>query len=421
MTKPVIAFKTKKGKFYFLFFLVQKKSFHLFPGRPKSETTIQNQMTNYNDPKKPSVISNFAGGQAVSTSLMEELYQKMVNEVVDYAILLLDRQGNILTWNQGATALKGYSEEEAIGQNFRMFYTDEDRQKKLPDELLKEADETGRSTREGWRVRKDGTLFWGSIVITALHDSDGNVIGFTKVTRDLTQKKEHEDYILRQNRLLAEYAHVASHDLQEPLRKLQLFSGMLRNHLDDPKTAETYLEKIEGSAKKMSIFIKDILRYARTESDSELMENVSLGEIMESVRDDMELVLETSNATVEWHDLPTVWAVPVQMHQLFTNLIHNAVKFSDKPPVIRIAAEIVPSMTGQKVRITVTDNGVGFDPQYADQIFGMFQRLQHVKMGTGIGLALCRRIAEGHGGTITATSTPGVGSVFVITLPLPVC
>src|SRR5690606_5601664 len=123
----------------------------------------------------------------------QELYHKMIEEVQDYAILLLDRNGFILNWNKGAEKIKGYSEKEILGKNFRIFYLDHDRKSKLPERLIEQALQTGRAMHEGLRLRKDGTTFWGAIVITALHDENNNIIGFTKVTRDLTEKKIAED------------------------------------------------------------------------------------------------------------------------------------------------------------------------------------------------------------------------------------
>ncbi|HYE54692.1 MAG TPA: PAS domain S-box protein, partial [Chitinophagaceae bacterium] len=134
----------------------------------------------------------------------EEQHHRMVEEIEDYAIILLDRDGYIQNWNKGAEKIKGYKPEEIIGKNFRQFYTEGDRRDHLPERLLNQAVENGRATHEGWRVRKDGTLFWGNIVITALHDDTGDVVGFTKVTRDLTERKKAEDQQAEYTRNLAE-------------------------------------------------------------------------------------------------------------------------------------------------------------------------------------------------------------------------
>src|SRR5437868_4868466 len=127
------------------------------------------------------------------------LWEKMVDEVRDYAFILLDKHGDVVNWNKGAESIKGYSRQEAIGKNFRIFYTQEDQDRNLPEQLIQRASDEGRALHEGWRVRKDGSLFWGSIVMTALHDVDGEVIGFLKITRDLTAQKYSEDMLKEKN------------------------------------------------------------------------------------------------------------------------------------------------------------------------------------------------------------------------------
>ena len=150
----------------------------------------------------------------------EERYHKMIAEIEDYAIILLDTNGNIQNWNTGAEKIKGYKAEEIIGKNFRIFYLPQDRDNKLPEKLLERVIREGKSAYEGWRVRKDGSTFWGSIVVTALHDDNGEVIGLSKVTRDLTEKKKAEDkmreYLAElenRNSELEQFAYIASHDL----------------------------------------------------------------------------------------------------------------------------------------------------------------------------------------------------------------
>jgi len=159
----------------------------------------------------------------------------MVEEVEDYAILMLDSQGIIRNWNKGARKIKGYTEAEIVGNHFRVFYTKEDRDAGLPEKLIDEATRMGRAVHEGWRVRKDGTTFWGSIVITALHDRGDRVIGFSKVTRDLTARKVAEDKLVRyarqletQNMELHQFAYAAAHDMKEPLRKVQFYYSAIK-------------------------------------------------------------------------------------------------------------------------------------------------------------------------------------------------
>jgi PAS domain S-box-containing protein len=365
----------------------------------------------------------------------EERYHKMVEEVQDYAILLLDKKGNIMNWNKGAENIKGYSEQEIIGKNFSVFYRQSDRDDRLPQKLIKQAETTGKAMHEGWRLRKDGTMFWGYIVITALHDEKGNVIGFSKVTRDLTERKLAEDQLMEnarmiefRNKQLEEFAYIASHDLQEPLRKILTFADMLGSRIDDKELALNYLEKINVSAGRMSMLIKDVLKYSQTSGDDDLAE-IDLDEVIENVNSDFELMIEERNATIIHTPLPKIKGIPIQMHQLFSNLVSNSIKFSEKPPVIHISSEYVegeslgddlavPYPNRRHAKIIFSDNGLGFEQEYASLIFKLFKRLNYSKSGTGIGLALCKKIVDNHHGAITVSSVPGQGTTFEIYFPV---
>jgi PAS domain S-box-containing protein len=364
----------------------------------------------------------------------EERYHKMIDEVQDYAIILLDKEGFILNWNKGAEKIKGYSEKEILGKNFRMFYLEEDRIRKLPEQLINEAIEKGKAMHEGWRVRKDGTKFWGSIVITALHNDENNIIGFSKVTRDLTQRKLSEDRLKDytrelefQNRQLEEYAHIASHDLQEPLRKIKTFANLLLKNVDDKTAVNKNIEKINSSAVRMETLIKDVLKYSQLSQTDNLFIATDLNKVLEDVKEDFELLIDQTRAKISYSALPVVKAVPIQMHQLFSNLIGNAIKFSNQNPVIEITSEKLlndevkkyPQLNSDSdyLKITFKDNGIGFEPQYAEQVFKLFQRLHNNNYGTGIGLALCKKIAKNHKGHISVSSEPNKGTTFNIFLP----
>lgn len=366
----------------------------------------------------------------------EQRYHKMVEEVKDYAIILLDRNGIIENWNQGAEQIKGYTEKEIVGKHFSIFYTDEDRNKNLPETLLNAARENGRSVHEGYRIRKDGTKFWGSITITALHDTNNEVIGFSKVTRDLTERKIAEDKLHlytaeleAQNKELEQFAYVASHDLQEPLRKIQTFADLIQRQISADESVIRYFEKITSSAKRMSELIRAVLNYSKLAREEENFSDIDLNVVIQHIKSDFELIIEEKQATIEYEHLPVVNGVSLQITQLFTNLIANALKFNIEKPVIKIRSRIVKESEilkkpdylkkGEYHEISVSDNGIGFEQKYSDLIFSMFQRLHGRQQyaGTGIGLALCKKITDNHGGHITATSEPGKGSVFYVYLP----
>lgn len=365
----------------------------------------------------------------------EERYHRVVEEVQDYAIILLDRDGIIVNWNKGAEQLKQFDESDVLGKHFRIFATKEDRSKKVPEMLLQEAFETGRSMHEGWRLKKDGSRFWGSIVITALHDDKNNVTGFTKVTRDLSERRTAEEKMLSytleleaQNKELEQFAYVASHDLQEPLRKIRTFTELVQQNIHDHAFVEKYFSKIHASAHRMSELIRSVLTYSKISKDNSLVEAVDLNEVMKSVVSDFELLIEEKHAQITYENLPTVMGISVQLGQLFSNLISNGLKFSTRDPVIRITSRrlFIDEITANSAlvlsdyyEICVTDNGIGFEQQYEKKVFNMFQRLHRKEQyaGTGIGLALCKKIVETHHGTIKAKSAPGEGTSFCVTLP----
>ena len=367
----------------------------------------------------------------------EERYHKMIAEIEDYAIILLDTNGNIQNWNTGAEKIKGYKAEEIIGKNFRIFYFPQDRDNKLPEKLLERVIREGKSAYEGWRVRKDGSTFWGSIVVTALHDDNGEVIGLSKVTRDLTEKKKAEDkmreYLAElenRNSELEQFAYIASHDLQEPMRKIQTFTEVIERNLDDEVIVKRYFEKINTSARRMVEIITSVLNYSRLSKERDLREDADLNEVLAGIESDFELPIREKNAKIVYNGLPVLKAHPLQMHQLFSNLISNALKFSSGSPVITISSQKIAKegmksspvvlTAGQYLEIVVKDNGIGFEQEYENLIFSMFQRLhpRQEYAGTGIGLAICKKIMENHKGFMRAEGEPRKGSSFYLYFPL---
>jgi PAS domain S-box-containing protein len=235
--------------------------------------------------------------------------------------------------------------------------------------------------------------------------------------------------LLRANLELESFNYVASHDLQEPLRKIQTFANLLQVKTLDPETTSRYLDKIHSASRRMSDLVQALLQYSRLANDTQF-EDTDLDRIFEEVKNDLELRIEETGAVVRHDSLPTVPAIPLQMHQLFANLLANALKFTDKPPVVQITTRPVPAaevaanrqLDPEKsyVEIAFRDNGIGFEPHFADKIFHLFKRL-HTRdqySGTGIGLSICKKIVEHHGGCIRAESVEGEGSVFTVWLPL---
>lgn len=377
----------------------------------------------------------------------EERYHLMVEEVQDYAILYLNHEGIVENWNLGAEKIKGYKAEEIIGKNFSNFYTESDRKSNLPKKLLNIAIEKGKATQEGWRVRKDGSYFWASVVITAVHNKKGQVIGFSKVTHDLTEKKKADDKIKlnaleleqknseleKMNQELQSFAYISSHDLQEPLRKIQTFATLIlekefENLSDNGKDK---FQRMQNAAQRMQTLINDLLSYSRTNIQERVFEKADLSKIVEEVIEDLKEEIEQKNATIENCENCEVNIIPFQFRQLLYNLVSNSLKFSNPktPIVIKIQSKIIKGALLNNKRleedtnychIQISDNGIGFEQQYSSKIFEVFQRL-HGKLeytGTGIGLAIVKKIVDNHNGIITATGEKNKGATFNIYIPV---
>lgn len=377
----------------------------------------------------------------------EERYHLMVEEVQDYAILYLNHEGIIENWNVGAEKIKGYKAEEITGKYFGIFYTLSDRENNLPNTLLQLARTKGRAVQQGWRVRKDGSLFWASVVITAVHNKNNDVIGFSKVTHDLTEKKRIDDKIklnaleLEQknaeledmNKELQSFAYISSHDLQEPLRKIQTFASQIidREFENLSESGKDKFQRMQNAAQRMQTLINDLLSYSRTNIQERKFEKTNLSKIIEEVREDLKEELEQKNGSIESSENCEVCIIPFQFRQLLYNLVSNSLKFSksDVPAVIKIKSEIAKGATFKNenlskdieyCHINILDNGIGFEPQYSKKIFDVFQRLHGRDQynGTGIGLAIVKKIVENHNGVITAKGEHNKGASFDIYIPV---
>lgn len=367
----------------------------------------------------------------------EERYHKMIEEVEDYAIILLDKDGIVQNWNRGAQKIKGYTEAEIVGRSFQEFYLPEDREKGLPMKLLEKARTTGKAVHEGWRRRKDGSAFWGSILLTALHNEAGRVIGFSKVTRDLTEKKLVEDKLQEnlselefRNKELEQFVYACSHDIKEPLRKILLYSHFIAENAGDTLNEKTrgYLSRVLFSAERMKKLIDDLLTYSLQTAKAAGYSKVKVGELLDEVIHELKEEREEKRVHVEVKNtLPVIQAIPFQIRQLLYNLLQNAIKYKhpDRNGQVVISSEIVQgkpegAAAGRYYQIRVADNGVGFDSANAVKIFKLFHRLQNAPTatGSGIGLAICKKIAQNHKGTIVAEGQPGKGATFNIYLPV---
>ena len=355
----------------------------------------------------------------------EDRFRLLVENVKEYAIYLVDIEGRVSSWNEGARRIKGYRAEEVLGKPFSIFFTPEDNAAGRPAEELRIAARQGRFEAESWRVRKNGERFWAGVVVSPVYDGLGRHVGFAKVTRDLSERKEAEeridrllDDLRRSNQDLEQFAFFASHDLKEPLRKISIYTEFLRSGYRGRLDAEAdrLIDSILSACGRMRELIAKILDYSRLGRRESLMEPVDLKVCVSEALNELEPAIRATRARIEVEALPAVKARPMDVTRLFVNLIGNALKFVDgHSPKVRIFAE----PAGRLWRVAVRDSGIGIDARYIDEIFQPFKRLHHRGKyeGSGLGLAISRRIVELHGGHIWVESEPGKGSTFYFTLP----
>lgn len=341
----------------------------------------------------------------------------------------------------------GYPKSEQWSRaKFMQFLHTDDRD--MVEHCFKECLSTGRMAYEARIIINNGTERWIRVNGTTMYDKKHTPVRVLGTILDITEQKkakeelenmvlERTQELLRSNKELEtsnheleQFAYIASHDLQEPLRKIQTFADMVKDHLNDKAIAERYFTKINSSAQRMSMLINDVLNYSRLTKTGEQFVNTDLNKILKQVLYDFELLIEQKQATITYDKMPVIKGIPLQISQLFSNLISNSLKFAETNPKITITSRILPKDEVEKhprlhadntyVELVLKDNGIGFEQQYAEQIFIIFQRLNNQKAysGTGIGLALCKKIVEHHDGIITAHSNQGNGATFTIILPI---
>ncbi len=368
------------------------------------------------------------------------LLLSIIDTIPDH-VYVKDLEGRFILDNIAHRQLHGPKTDGiTTGRTVFDYYTPDDAARF--DEDDRHVVETGESilNREQPLPQEDGSDVWVGITKVPLRDPNGEIIGLVGISADISDRKTAEEQLWRfagqlerSNAELQNFASVASHDLQEPLRKIQAFSDRLRVKCGSALNAQglDYLDRMQGAAQRMQILIQDLLKLSRVTSRALPFKDCDLSEIVRAVVSDLEITIEQTNAEVEVRDLPTIQADPVQMRQLFQNLISNALKFQKLGDLPRVIVEArvyqmkernIPGATpGEHIcKIVVRDNGIGFDPKFAEQIFVVFQRLhgRSEYEGTGIGLAVCRKITDRHGGTIVAKSAEGQGAAFIVTLPV---
>ncbi len=362
--------------------------------------------------------SNQTGG--LTNLQAADLYRMQVRELRNYAMFMLDPNGIITSWNAGVEQLLGYSESEWIGQHACMIFTPEEKAVEVCESEMLLARERGSATDIRWHRKKNGTDFFANGFMNALNDEQGRLIGYAKIMSDETARKQLQDALTESNTALEQFAYAASHDLQEPLRTMGIYGQLLTRKYQGQLDAEAvrFLGFIVSAVGRMGSLINDLLAYARLTTEVDRPVSVALDEDLETALTHLDEAIKESGATVTHDPMPTLPVDRGQMVRLFQNLIGNAVKYRkpNEPTKVHISAE----QTGAEWVISIRDNGIGFDAKYASVIFQPFKRLHTAEEypGTGVGLAICRRIVEAQGGRIWAESLVGEGTTFFFTLPV---
>jgi PAS domain S-box-containing protein len=356
----------------------------------------------------------------------EANYRLLIEGVKDYAIFMLDTEGRVKTWNQGAERIKGYKAGEIIDKHFSTFYTLDSVKSGFPSYELLKAKEEGRFEDEGWRVRKDGSLFWANVVITAIYDTNQLHLGFSKITRDLTERVRNEQImqknqeLLRINTDLDNFIYMASHDLKSPIANLegvfQILLRKLQGKLTNPE--QELLGLIHTSITKLKQTIGSLTEVAKTQrSGQESLEEVSIREVWEEVKEELAQALAHALGSIQ----ETIQVERYKMNRahlrsIFYNLLSNAIKYHKAGRPLEV--EFICYQQGQALVISVKDNGLGFSAAQQSKLFTMFKRFHNHVEGTGVGLYMVKRIVENRSGRIEAKSELDKGSEFNIYLPL---
>ena len=362
------------------------------------------------------------------------LYQLLIETVRDYAIFVLDASGRVATWNIGAERLKGYKPSEIIGEHFSKFYPPEDIESRKPERELEIAIREGRVEDEGWRLKKDGTRFWANVIITALRDETKTLIGFAKVTRDLTERRRSELKAIDDarriaqseaaNKAKADFLTAMSHELRTPLNAIGGFAELLSLEVHGPVTEQQRedLGRITASQRHLLGIINDILNFSRVEAGriEYNIEEIDLAQTIERVSRMLEpLVTQKKIELIEEECPPGIRALAdvAKTEQILVNLISNAVAFTEKGFI-----GIGCGYADESVWIRVRDTGMGIPADKLESIFEPFVQVgrSHTTShrGTGLGLAISRDLARGMNGDLTVESTIDKGSAFTLWLPV---
>ncbi|PVY39741.1 PAS domain-containing sensor histidine kinase [Pontibacter virosus] len=352
----------------------------------------------------------------------EEKSRLMIDSVKDYAILMLNPEGIVMSWNEGAERIKGYKPKDIIGRHFSTFYNRESIAKGFPQYELRKAQEMGRFEDEGWRIRKDGTAFWANVVITPIYNSKKRLLGYSKVTRDLTERRRNEELmhknreLIKINNELDNFVYAASHDLKAPITNLEGLLEALKEDLGDSLPQhEVLLSYMGGALGKLKNVIADLSDVTKLKHEQESPEDVQIQDMLEDIKISLQPYIEHTGAVVECTSMAfsTLRYSRKNLRSILFNLVSNAIKYADpnRKPVVRISTTI---LEGGVYELAVQDNGLGLSPGQTGKIFTLFKRAHDHVEGSGIGLYLVKRILDNSGDSIAVESEEGAGSRFMV-------
>jgi PAS domain S-box-containing protein len=365
-------------------------------------------------------------------NITDDAFRLLVQSVVDYAIFMLDAEGHVSNWNPGAERIKGYRPSDIIGQHFSRFYTAEDQKRGVPKKALETARKTGKYEAEGWRVRKDGTRFWASVIIDAIRDEDGKVIGFAKVTRDMTEKREAQlrleesrEQLFRAQKMeaLGQLTGGIAHDFNNLLTAILGASDLALRNIQDRQKLRRMLDGIRNSAQRGASLTKQLLAFARAQPLE--IKAIDLKEFLgsattlmrPSLKSGIEVIIELSDQ---------LWNVDADAGALELALLNLAFNARDAMPdggTLKLSATNhmlegqAEGLRGEHVALRVTDTGEGMSPETMERVFEPFFTTKAFGEGTGLGLSQVFGFAKQIGGAITVESEVGKGSTFTLYLP----
>lgn len=357
----------------------------------------------------------------------EEKYRTLVEGVQDYAIILLDKEGNVKSWNAGAEKLQGYKDEEIMGKHFSVFYTTESKESHFPEYELEKAVKDGRFEHEGWRVRKDGSMFWTNAIIRPLYNESGNLLGFSKISRDLTFRKRIEDELNRKNNELSKknedldnFIYAVSHDLRVPISNLEgLIDALIQSLPDTCKepVRELFLYT-RKSIDNLKEVVRDLSEIGRIQKEENIeVVKVNFNELIEEFKTVHNKQIQEAKAIINCElEVKEILFSKKNLRSIIQNLLINAINYrsSERHPEISIRT----AKENEYIQLIISDNGMGIQKVHLSRIFEMFKRIYTHVEGTGIGLYIVKRIMDNVEGKIEVFSDVGVGTTFKLYFPI---